>query len=166
MFCLALAAGIAFADAQGTIVQDGNFSPPFGAWSGDIVGYTGADPDVPNGFCALASDIYQDIPTTPGDLYSVSFEASSFATGASMVALMQGLSLKIAPVSSPFRRTDSLARCSHFHPPGASGFCQRLPCPTLQQPNDQPLSTGQRGKSLPKKPSKVNGHHKFCLTND
>jgi hypothetical protein len=61
----------------GNIVINGNFQSPFANWSGSAAGYLGAWPSVPNDAAALATDIYQNLQTTPGQAYSLSFYAAA-----------------------------------------------------------------------------------------
>ncbi|PWU20968.1 MAG: hypothetical protein C5B50_02835 [Verrucomicrobia bacterium] len=62
---------------QGNIVQNGTFQSLFADWSGNIPGILGNWSSVPNDNAALATDIYQDLPTTPGQQYSISFYAAA-----------------------------------------------------------------------------------------
>src|SRR6266566_8100348 len=60
------------------IVQNGNFQSYFANWSGTDPFYIFGDwSSVPNNYAALANDIYQDLPTSPGQAYSLSFYAAA-----------------------------------------------------------------------------------------
>lgn len=57
----------------GNIVQNGSFQSYNTNWSGNVAAYLGAWSSVPNDYAALATDIYQDLPTLPGQQYAISF---------------------------------------------------------------------------------------------
>ena len=59
------------------LVQNPYFASFMGDWSGSALAFAGNWSTMPNNNCCLAQDIYQDIPTTPGQLYSVSFYAAA-----------------------------------------------------------------------------------------
>lgn len=58
----------------GNIVLNGNFNMAYTNWSGNIPGWLPYNwPSIPNNGAALAKDIYQILPTSPGQEYSLSF---------------------------------------------------------------------------------------------
>lgn len=61
----------------GNIVQNGSFQSVSTNWSGTASGYLLVWPSVPNDHCALAQDLYQDLPTVRGESYSLSFYAAA-----------------------------------------------------------------------------------------
>lgn len=65
------------ADVPGNIVQNGTLQANFADWSGNIIGILDNWPTVPNNYAALANDIYQNLPTTPGQQYAISFYAAA-----------------------------------------------------------------------------------------
>jgi hypothetical protein len=74
---LALLAWPANVDARSNFVKNGNFQSVFADWSGTAQAILLDWPSVPNDSCCLASDVYLDIPTTPGQHYLVSFDAAA-----------------------------------------------------------------------------------------
>ena len=82
-----LAAGLGLASHQtygysvymppGNIVQNPTFQDVFADWSGNIGGVGNGWSSMPDDNGALASDIYQDLPTSPGQGYSISFYAAA-----------------------------------------------------------------------------------------
>lgn len=65
------------ADVPGNIVQNGTFQAIFADWSGNVPAILANWSTVPNHYAALANDIYQDLPTTPGQQYAISFYAAA-----------------------------------------------------------------------------------------
>jgi hypothetical protein len=59
------------------IIQNGNFQSYFTDWSGNVPAILGNWSSVPNNNAALANDIYQTLPTTPGQEYELSFYAAA-----------------------------------------------------------------------------------------
>ena len=77
ILCLALWAGMPRAQAQGSLVQNGNFQQGFADWTGlqdYIINATGLPG---GGNCGQSGDIWQVIPTVAGDDYLTTFTAST-----------------------------------------------------------------------------------------
>jgi len=64
------------ADAQSNLVQNGAFLSGFTGWSG-VARAIVNNPNAPNGVFGLVTDIYQNVPTTSGLQYEISFEAAA-----------------------------------------------------------------------------------------
>jgi hypothetical protein len=59
----------------GNIVRNGTFEREFDYWNGiPAIFY---NPHAPNGVFAVTTDIYQDLPTSPGQQYSLDFYAAA-----------------------------------------------------------------------------------------
>ncbi len=61
----------------GNLVENPNFVSLWSDWSGSSVAILNRWSSVPNDNCVLDQDLYQDIATTPGQTYSVSFYAAA-----------------------------------------------------------------------------------------
>ena len=72
--CVLLAAFPVIAHAQ-NIVQNGNFKSLFADWSG--LGAIINNPNAPNGVFGSGGDIYQDLFTSPGQQYSLTFSVAA-----------------------------------------------------------------------------------------
>ncbi len=79
ILCLALHCftRLASADVPGNIVQNGTFQAGFANWSGNIPAILEGWSTVPDNNAALANDIYQNLPTIPGQQYALSFYAAA-----------------------------------------------------------------------------------------
>lgn len=80
---LLLCSGESRLTAQQNIVQNGNFQSLFDNWYG--LAAIVSNPNAPNGVFGLGGDVYQDLATTPGQLYLLDFYAAAdLFTGPSM----------------------------------------------------------------------------------
>jgi hypothetical protein len=89
ILCSAFIACLPHAEGQGNIVEDPTFQLPWqlltNAWSGNF-GLLAGWATVPNGNCATVyPNIFQNIPTTAGQEYAISFYAAAdLLTGSSI----------------------------------------------------------------------------------
>jgi hypothetical protein len=61
----------------GNIVQNGDFHSYFANWSGNMPAILGNWASIPNNYAGVGNDIYQDLQTSPGQAYSLSFYAAA-----------------------------------------------------------------------------------------
>jgi hypothetical protein len=101
----------------GNLVQNANFQSNFADWSGNIIGIFDNWASMPNNFGALANDIYQVLPTSPGQQYSLSFYSAAdlyFAPSVSLTVALNG-----APLTSfatpPYTYNAQVNRYDQMH---------------------------------------------------
>src|SRR5664280_1099892 len=73
----AKASAFSVSTPPGNIVQNGNFQSFFANWSGNIPSILFNWSSAPNDYAALANVAYQDLSTSPGQAYSLSFYAAA-----------------------------------------------------------------------------------------
>jgi hypothetical protein len=101
----------------GNIVQNGSFQSDSANWSGNAAGYLGLWGSVPNDYAALAQDIYQDLPTIPGQAYSISFYAAAdlyWGASVSVTAAMNQQTL-ISFATPPYIYNNQINRYDQMH---------------------------------------------------
>ncbi len=115
--CLMYFMFLARANAQGNIVQNGTFQSEFADWSGNIPAILTMWSSVPGGDCALANDIYQELPTIPGQMYSISFQAAAdlyFGSSANIEVSLNSQALA-SFITPPYTYNSQINRYDQMH---------------------------------------------------
>src|ERR1017187_388979 len=97
----------------GNIVQNGTFQSYGVGWLGNMQAYV-HNPNAPNGVFGLVTDIYQNIPTTPGQQYTLDFYAAADVVFGSTVTFSVVLN----------NQTLDTYSTSQFTPPGGNRYDQ------------------------------------------
>jgi hypothetical protein len=101
----------------GNIVQNGNFTALWTDWSGNSPAILNNWPSIPGDNAALVTDIYQNLSTTPGQKYELSFFAAAdlfFGPSVNILVALNNQSLTSFD-TQPFAYNPQLNRYEQMH---------------------------------------------------
>lgn len=99
------------------LVQNGSFAQQGAGWNGNSAAWLNGWSTVPTGSCVLLTDIYQNVPTTPGQLYSVSFYAAAdlyFGSSVDFAVNLNSL-LLTSIITPPYAYNSQVNRYEQMH---------------------------------------------------